>query len=205
MKDIIIFDHDGVIANSLESVISIYNDLSQKYGLKKIRNQEEFTDFFNDNFFKGLDQAGIRPEVSSALLKDMTEHLAENPEEIPVFSGIKEVLSDLSKDYKLMIITSNISQVINRFLQSHGIKEIEKVVGADKEKSKVKKIQKVKQDHPESRIYYVGDTVGDIYEGKKAEVTTVAASWGFHSKDKLADSLPDHLIESPKELLGIFS
>lgn len=205
MKDIIIFDYDGVIADSLDFVIAIYNDLAPKYDLEKIKDKKEFTEFFNGNFFKGLDEAGIDPEVSEKFLKDMTDQLAEHTEKTPFFKGIKEVLEELSEKYELLIITSNLSRVVQKNLDQKGVAEsIEKVIGADKEKSKTKKIKKVKEANPEASIYYVGDTTGDIYEGREAGAVTVAVTWGFHGRERLKSSSPDHLADTLEELTAIF-
>src|SRR6056297_196912 len=204
MKDIIIFDYDGVIADSLDFVIDIYNDLAPKYSLGKIKDKKEFTEFFNGNFFQGLKDNGIKPEISEKFLKDMTDQLAEHTEKTPFFDGIKETLEELAENYKLMIITSNLSRVVKKNLDKKDITSIGEVVGADKEKSKVKKIEKVTKENPERAIYYVGDTVGDIYEGRKAGVTTIGVTWGFHDKEKMESAEPDHLVGSLKELEILF-
>ncbi len=202
--DIIIFDYDGVIADSLETVISIYNKLASEYKLEKISDKKDFTELFNGNFFIGLNQSGIDPQVANNLLEEIADGLASKAKEIPLFSGVKEVLEKLSQNYKIMIITSNLSRVIESSLKANNIRVIEEVIGADKEKSKVKKIEKVKKKYPESKIYYVGDTTGDIYEGREAKVTTIGVTWGFHSIRKITSSKPDFLVNSPKELLSIF-
>ncbi|MFO7807208.1 MAG: HAD hydrolase-like protein, partial [Candidatus Moraniibacteriota bacterium] len=85
------------------------------------------------------------------------------------------------------------------------ITTIEEVIGADKEKSKVKKIEKVKKENPGSAIYYVGDTVGDIYEGRKAGATTIGVTWGFHDKEKMESAEPDYLVDSLEKLKSFFS
>lgn len=202
--DIIIFDYDGVIADSLDYVVSVYNKLSPKYGLEKLKNKEEFTELFNGNFFDGLKEAGIKDEVSKPFLSEMADELANNVENTPVFNGMKDALKELSEKYRLIIITSNLKRVIESALEKNDIKEIEEVVGAREGKSKVKKIEKVKKENPESKIYYVGDTTGDVYEGREAGATTVAVSWGFHKRQKLESSEPDHLANTPEELLDIF-
>ncbi len=204
MKDIIIFDYDGVLADSLDLTISIYNDLSSKYGVKKIEDKDDFTKFFYDNFFIGVKKNGIKPELAPLFLNEILEGLSKNLEKIPIFPGIKEILSSLAEKYKLVIVSSNASQLPLGFLENHGITEISEVIGSDKERSKVKKILKIKKENPKSRIFYVGDTVGDIDEGRAAKVFTVAAGWGFHSKEDLLGANPDFLAESPQELLNIF-
>jgi len=202
--DIIIFDYDGVIVDSLDLVIEIYNELAPQYDLEKLKEKEEFTKFFDHNFFQGLKENGIGPEVYEGLLKEMADRLAREVKDAPLFEGIKEVLKKLSQEYRLLIITSNLSYVIEEALKINDIKEIEEVVGAEKEKSKVKKIKRVEGKYPDSKIYYIGDTTGDIYEGREAGTITVAVSWGFHKKEKLELSEPDYLAITTEELLDIF-
>jgi len=52
-------------------------------------------------------------------------------------------------------------------------------------------------------IYYIGDTTGDIKEGKQAGVKTVGVTWGWHSKEKMAAAEPDYLFDNPQELLKL--
>lgn len=205
MKDIIIFDYDGVIIDSLDLVFSIYNDLAPKYNCQKLKNKQEFTKFFKGNFFDGWGDNGISHEDSEKFLQEMADKLAENTDKVSVFPGIKEALEKLAGKYRLMIITSNLSRVIEKALDKKNIKVIEEVIGADKERSKVKKIEKVKEKNPGSKIYYIGDTTGDIYEGRKAGVTTIGVSWGFHGEKTMNSAHPDYLVNTPDELLDIFN
>ncbi|SRR6056297_3345927 len=202
--DIIIFDYDGVIVDSLSLVFSIYNDLAPKYNCKKLKNKQEFTEFFKGNFFDGWGNNGISHKNSEKFLQEMADNLAENMNKVSVFPGVSEALERLSQDYRLVIISSNLSRVVDKALQSKNITVIEEVVGADKERSKVKKIEKVKERNPESKIYYVGDTTGDIYEGKKAGITTIGVSWGFHGREIMNSAHPDYLVDTPAELLDVF-
>ncbi len=89
-------------------------------------------------------------------------------------------------------------------LKNRGITCIQEVLGADIEKSKVIKIKKQKEKYPNSEIYYIGDTVGDIKEGKKAGIKTIAVSWGFHTKKQLEQEKPNFLIDKPKDLSQLF-
>ena len=80
----------------------------------------------------------------------------------------------------------------------------EEVVGADKETSKVKKIEAIKSKFKGNKYFYIGDTKGDIIEGRKASVKTIAVTWGWHSEDKLKKENPDFIVHSPIELVKLF-
>ena len=50
---------------------------------------------------------------------------------------------------------------------------------------------------------YVGDSEVDIRTGKNAGVRTIGVSWGFRSREVLADAEAETIIDAPEELLSI--
>ena len=75
-----------------------------------------------------------------------------------------------------------------------------KVLGAETDTSKIRKIQKTMRRFPSLPAYYVGDTKGDMIEGRSAGAKTVAVSWGWHPEEKLREGRPDFMIRSLIEL-----
>jgi len=57
--------------------------------------------------------------------------------------------------------------------------------------------------YPGLSAYYIGDTRGDMIEGRKAGAITVAALWGWHAVKKLEEGAPDHFVRSPEALLDL--
>jgi phosphoglycolate phosphatase len=57
--------------------------------------------------------------------------------------------------------------------------------------------------YPGLSAYYIGDTKGDMIEGRKAGAITVAALWGWHAVEKLEEGAPDHFVRSPEALLDL--
>jgi phosphoglycolate phosphatase len=47
---------------------------------------------------------------------------------------------------------------------------------------------------------YVGDEIRDIEAAKRSNIKVIAVSWGFNSKEILAQHEPDFLIDEPKQL-----
>jgi len=50
------------------------------------------------------------------------------------------------------------------------------------------------------KAYYIGDTSGDVYEGKEAGAITIAVTWGWHEQERLIKAGPHFLVHTPKEL-----
>ena len=103
----------------------------------------------------------------------------------------------------MMIISGNVTSFIQEFLKNYEIDFISQVLGGDIEKSKIKKINLFKEKFPGYKVYYIGDTVGDIKEAKHAGVLSVAVTWGFHNKKILEKENPEYLFTRPEELLKL--
>jgi len=204
MKNLFIFDFDGVIADSLIFYEELVKKHLEQIGSPVITTREEFLDLFDGNIYESLRARGV--DVT-AFNKAVT---AAAPEidygRILPFRNVLPVMSTLAKDNTLIVISSNISSVIRTFLSQYEFDGIfDNVLGADFMLSKTKKIHyAVQKCHAHSdRTYYVGDTVGDIIEGQAAGIRTVAATWGWHPRERFAGVGADYTINSPKDLLTI--
>lgn len=203
MEKIIIFDYDGVIVDSLDAYEKAVVSVFQKHGFNQINSHKSFLDLFDGNFFESAVKIGISPEKMPEIIKELEPKLQSLQGELKLFDGIREVLAELSKRNKVYIATSNLSNVVKDYLESQNITGIEDIIGADRETSKVKKIESIKAKHPNSEVFYVGDTKGDMVEGKLAGAKTIAVLWGWHDAERLKEGEPDYIAERPSELLTI--
>ena len=204
MNKLFIFDFDGVIADSLIFYEELVKTHLELIGSPVISTRKEFLDLFDGNFYESLRAQGV----------DMTAFnnavMAAAPEidygRIPPFAGLLPVMNTLTKDNILLVVSSNISSVIQTFLSRYEFDGIfDDVLGADFMLSKTRKIgHAVEKWHVRmDRTYYVGDTVGDIREGQAAGIRTVAATWGWHSRERFEGIGADYVIDSPEELLTV--
>jgi phosphoglycolate phosphatase len=112
----------------------------------------------------------------------------------------------MSKNNILLVISSNDSGTIKEVLERYHFNEyFQGVLGSDFMLSKKDKMLYAVNKYriaPED-IYYIGDTTGDIAEGKLAGVRTVGVTWGWHNKEKMAQAGPDYLFDRPLDLLQL--
>jgi len=200
---ILIFDYDGVIADSLDSAIRLTNNIFKKYGIKEVKNKEEFCEFFNNNFYDGVLEWGMPKERVEDMLEDFTERAKK--EKILLFPGVGKMVKKLAINNKLFIVTSNTTETVKESLRRNCITEFNEILGADKERSKVKKITAIKKKYPDSEVYYIGDTRGDISDGKKANVRTIATTWGFHNRKTLEKENPDYIFDNIEGLVDFLA
>jgi phosphoglycolate phosphatase len=124
------------------------------------------------------------------------------------YPGLGPVLSVLEKDCLLAVVSSNSRQVIEKALNGFGLAHhFQDILGSDFLFSKQEKIGHALSQYGAAPgcTYYIGDTTGDIREAKAAGVMSVAAAWGWHSREKLAAAAPDFLIDTPRGLLDLKS
>ncbi len=202
MKKLLLFDYDGVIVDSLETITDVYNQLFEKHGLALAFTPQGFSRLYVSNLHASL--AKLVPEgILKKIIVEKTEHFIRRSREMRVFDGIVPVLRQLAKNNIMMIVTSNNTDVVKENLKKNNIDIFRDVIGGDIEKSKTKKILAQKAEFPAAECYYVGDTVGDIREGKQAGIKTVAAAWGYHNRGLLEKERPDMILARPEELLQL--
>lgn len=202
---VVIFDFDGTIANTLDSIIDIMNNLSDEFGFRKIK-KEDIPYLRGKKPKEILKHLGISlfklPFVIRKARREINSHIAllsPSVELLPVLRLLKE------NNCRIGIVTTNIEENVRKFLHANNLDQFDffytakKVFGKDRTISKILK----DMDLEKSYVYFVGDEVRDIEAGKKAGIKTIAVSWGYNTKDALAKEHPDYLIDSPMELENI--
>lgn len=202
-NNVLIFDYDGVLIDSFDIFMKNFIYACKKEGFSNIDSEEDFLKIFDGNMYESMFNMGMSKEQILRIVYYMRDQLLEKQDKIDFFPDVKEMLEKLSKNFVLVIVTSNDTGVVERFLKSRNVFCFNEIIGSDKEHSKIAKIKKVKEMFNAKDFFYIGDTTGDIIEGRKAGVKTVAVSWGWHSKDKLKDVKPDFLVETPLDLENI--
>ncbi len=197
---LILFDFDGVIANSFEVFFREFTSACAEMGFDRLNSKEAFLNLFEGNLVLNVIKAGFPPWKLRELFHRFQPRIAKANDSVSAFEGIREMLHNLSNQFPVYIISSNLTEAVQRFLQREKIDGIQDVLGADVETSKVKKIKRVWKKHSGATAYYIGDTSGDVYEGKEAGAITVAVTWGWHEIDRLMRAKPHHIVHTPREL-----
>lgn len=204
MRPVIMFDFDGVIADSYDVFFETFTAVCAEMGFDRLNSREAFLKLFEGNLLQQLLKAGFPLWRLKALVKRFEPRIAEANQKIQPFPGMPELLCELAAGHPVYIITSNVSSTVEAFCARFTIVGIRDVIGAEKEASKVKKIRAVRKLHRGHVPYYIGDTKGDMIEGKAARATTVAAAWGWHPIATLREGAPDIVVHAPDELRPIF-
>jgi phosphoglycolate phosphatase len=199
-----LFDFDGVLVDSLDVYEKTVTDCLKKINQPLTRGREEFLELFEGNFYESLVKKGVD---LNEFMKASVDILAQvNFKDIKPIAAVVPVVRKLHKNHTLIVVSSNESSSIKEALELfHYNGYFREILGSDFMLSKKEKIlYAIKKDHVAPQdIYYIGDTTGDIKEGKQAGVKTVGVTWGWHSKEKMASAKPDYLFDTPQELLQL--
>jgi len=188
----IIFDFDGVIHDTFELAYGI----NEKVFEEKL-TYDAYRDFFNGNFFEEI-------EVDEDKAKKFQKLLNEAFNYLEIEKSIKENLETLSAKYPLFIISSNSETALNTYFQNNNSTHIFKeVLGMETHRSKAEKFKYVfdKYNLKFEECVFVTDTLGDILEGNKVGVKTIAVDFGFHEKERLEKGKPFKIVSSFDEIM----
>lgn len=201
----LIFDFDGVIGDTFGTVSEIMGELSVEFGLKNL-DKEGIKKLKSQGVKKTIQSAKIPAWKLPLLLKRVREEQAKRIEETTIFKGVKEILRELKRTGSTLgILTSNSEENVKTILEKNDLQIFDFIVSKSSlfGKAKIlKSIIKEKKLSPKE-VYYVGDEVRDIEAAKKAEVKSIAVSWGYDSVKILVKLKPDYLINKPEGLLII--
>ena len=206
MKDrkLFLFDFDGVLADSLDLYAEAVARCLERIGTPIVKTREDYLALFEGNFYESMAARGVDlAAFAQAAMEIMPgiDYDAMRP-----FDGLIPVLDALQKDHLLAVISSNGFRTISRMLERFGFDPyFEEILGSDFLFSKKEKIDHAlaKYGIPPERTFYIGDTTGDIVEARAAGVRTVAVTWGWHNRERLAAAHPDFLVETPEGLLSV--
>ena len=206
-KFLIAFDYDGVIVDSLDQNLLVARQACQHLGLKSFPTLDDIEQLENMSF----EDLGRQIKVPENRLKDFTSfvfrQLAQDTNTLFIFEGISDLLLQLGKQHTLVVVTTNMHEVVERFLNKHGLEKcFVRIMGGEWQGSKHEKIIRVAQqlNFEKHWVYLVGDTISDIREARLAGINSIAVTWGYQSRKKLLEKSPDYIAETPQDILDIF-
>lgn len=215
MYKVCIFDLDGTIADTVESIAHVGNQTLRAFGLPEIPVKDY-------NFYAG-DGADVQVKRMLAAVPggDKVDYeevrtqyrkwFAENPfYHVKPYDGILELLEGLKAQGIKIAVLSN---------KPHGaaVEVVHKIFGRDM----FHKIQGQTSEIPRKpspigalavakefgalpqECLYCGDTNTDMDTGKAAGMFTIGVTWGFRPRTELEEHHADKIVNQPSEILEL--
>lgn len=205
--NVVLFDFDGTIVDSVDAGILITNRLANEFGFPPF-DEETLAELKNLGSRAALKQSRIPVWKLPFLIRRFAYELNQEIPHLKLFPDMKETLLELKQQNCLLgIVSTNSVKNIQEFLRVQQLSATFDVISANYSVfGKSRLIQKIirQQKLQLDRVYYVGDETRDIEAAKKSGVRSIAATWGINSAEILLQHDPDFLIDHPKELLDLF-
>ncbi len=205
MDAVVLFDFDGVVADSFEAYFGTFTSVCAEMGFNRLNSTEAFLKLFEGNPIRQLFWMGFPVFRLKRLVLQFAPRIVEAHRHVQPFPAMPEIVTSIAQRYPTYVITTNTSDVVRDFLRRHNVEGVRDVLGVDVHPSKTKKVRRIVRDHPGVTTYFVTDTKGDLREARAAGAIPVAVTWGWHPETTLRSGRPDHVVTAPESLLDLFA
>lgn len=212
MPKAILFDFDGTLANTAPGIVLTMQKTFQEMRLP-ISTDEEVRHTIGLPLKKCVQTLGQlsdkEAEEGTAIYRKLFP--VYEIEHISIFPGVSETLSLLfSQGIRMAICTSRNKFSLDSILQRYALENyFETILTADTHQLNPKPAPDMALVLMErlqvnaSQTLVVGDTTFDIEMGNRAHCTTVAVTYGNHSRQQLLSANPTHIIDHFDQIVEI--
>jgi len=200
--DLVIFDFDGTLADSLTWFRTALADVVDKHGLPPICEEKA-------ERLRGMSPKAIMDDLQIPAWKlpfiaaDVRARAAENVDKIHLFDGISEALHALhAQGTTLAVVSSNGEVAVKEVLGPELTGLFSQFACGAALFGKASVFRKVikKAGTLADRTLCVGDEVRDIEAAKEAGCSAAAVDWGFATAEILSIHKPDYLLDCRTQL-----
>ncbi len=193
-KKLVIFDFDGVLVDTLEACFSIASSVNENLSL------DEYRTFFEGNIYEAKRLDGGEPRK---YIPEFFERYDTATRRLVIPSPLKDLVKKFAGEYALAIVSSTPTDLIRNILARENLADcFKEILGSDIHNSKVIKIKMLLDQYSIAPVetIFITDTLGDIREGEKCGVRSIAVVWGFHERERLERGNPVAIVENASEL-----
>lgn len=200
-RKIILFDFDGVIADTFDICFGINKQINPK-----IRVEDDYTKLFDGNINDWKKDTPLGEEEVKKSDDDFFIRYIPKLAGAEVFPGMKEALGELAKSYILIIISSTIASPIKDFLAVNGLTDYFEKFNGDmvvhnNKSDRIKKVLEKYRAAPNDCVF-VTDTQGDMREAAECGIGSIGVEWGFQKAEDLTKGSPFLIVKKPEGLLA---
>lgn len=208
--NVVTFDLDGTLVNTLPAIAKAFNEILKKYSYKTFE-EEKYMDFIGKGFGVVFDKIKIIrniKEEKEQFLSEVRSYYNENYYKgIYLYEGIPELLDYLQKKGKILAIITNKDQIatlkhVKTILSKWKFKYI---YGNPEDKSYPAKpnpyaINEIlKEGYKKDEIVHIGDMKVDYDMAKNAGIKQIHCKYGYEKKA----SIYENSVACAKEIMEL--
>ncbi len=215
MKQACIFDMDGTLVKTLESLARPGNRMLEHFGLEP-QPLDDYRyhcgDGVDNLVIRLLRAAGAGGDVSvEEAIRVFREDFAKEPNyHVEPYEGIPELLRTLKeRGIRTAVCTNKPHKAASLVVDELFEPEAFDVVQGHEEDLAIKPARDIpdrilaKLGLSPADCLYIGDTATDMQTAHAAGIEAVGALWGYRTKEELTGASAKYLITAPMELLDL--
>lgn len=211
--EMILFDMDGTILDTLEDLADSINYALRTNGFKEHTIQEVRS--YVGNGLKMLAQRALPEGVSKEIINKVYNEQGlyyknHCMDKTKPYEGVVSLLRQLKKQGNRLVVVSNKADYAVKFLCSKYFENIFDLCIGEREGFRKKPypdsvFEVLKAYHlNKDQVLYVGDSEVDIQTAENAGIDCVLVSWGFRDEEVLRKYGANTIVHSVEELLEYF-
>lgn len=212
--DLIIFDMDGTILNTLEDLKNSLNYVLQQAGYQT-RTLEEVRTFVGNGIRKTIERAlpsDIEEEKVDELFSLFMDYYAiHNTDNTKPYNGVIELLKELKHlGYKTAVVSNKQNSAVKSLCKKFftGLFDVEigemENIAKKPEPDEVNEVLKI-LNIDRTKSIYIGDSEVDIQTAQNSKMKSIIVDWGFRDRKFLYEHGAEVIVSNPSEILNIIN
>lgn len=147
------------------------------------------------------------PDMQDLVVKYRERYATVGYAENEIYDGIPDIIGQLAgSGYRMGICTSKRADYAQRIVDMFGLGQHFSFVdgGGDGIEKRQQIESMIALGMTANTAIMIGDRAADVLAGKSNDLASAGVLWGFGERPELEEAAPDHLLESPTDLLGLF-
>lgn len=211
MKNLVIFDLDGTLLNTIEDLGRAANHALAIKGLP-IHNMASYPFLVGNGvrnlLLRALPDTHRHESAVEEVLRIFKEYYNEhNCDYTTPYDGIKELLNNLTDIGVKIAVASNKYQQASEKIVRHFFPDIDFLaINGQKEGIPVKPDPSIifeilsQAQVTKDETVFIGDSGVDMETARRACIDSIGVTWGFRSEKELTDHLADKIVHKPSEI-----
>lgn len=213
MKQLVIFDLDGTLVNTIADLAESVNYALRQSGFPT-HPHSDYPLFVGNGIYKLIERA-LPPEnrnentIRTTKAFFMDYYMLHNTDRSSVYPGIDKLLHSLSAKGVALAVASNKVHEATVAMIHHFFPDLTFAcvlgqrdgIPTKPDPAIVAEILHKTAAKPEQTLY-VGDSGVDMQTAHNSGITAVAVTWGLRTVEELRDNAADIIINKPSELLN---
>jgi len=201
----VIFDFDGTLADTIELVLNLYNQVAPQFKADTV-TKAEIPVLLRLGYAKAAKKKHIRWSVIPRLVLYVSREMRKHMDEVKPYPGAVDCIKNLrAGGYAVGVLTSNQENLVRKFFAKNNFPDFDFVVSEKTLFGKDKALRKIirRRGLDISQVVYVGDEPRDVVACRRIGVKVIGVSWGVAGPNGFGNDKPDHLVNTADQLEAV--